>query len=412
MRIAWLVRPVPLLLIPAAISAIIWAAPWGSGVRRGYFERAHLGPSAVVFLLAWYGTWAVFGHAGYLIGRTSRPVALVNSTTDRSYYRYFTGLAILGTAWTYGAVAYRDPGLITGAVRHLQFNLVRKAVPYSAGPATLRYASIAAGSIAIFELVRTRRATPVHLLNVILLALTAALASRLSLVMAVVLLLGLVVHRSPNARIPVRWLIAGLVLFWFATSGLNYVRNAQFYRNVYQVDDPMTMNAYETIAYLGAPFQVSVGVAGQGDDDFPGAGTVASGIAGFLTPSYVASPSGALTDREDSYRSYVDVEPGLTTNSVLSVMYGAIGLWCLALAAAIAAATGFVVGHASRYRSYFFLAGYAAAYCFAEVWRVFLFNAGIVQFLVLAFALLPLVARRGGARTSAADVGGENAQLA
>ena len=50
-----------------------------------------------------------------------------------------------------------------------------------------------------------------------------------------------------------------------------------------------------------------------------------------------------------------------------------------------------IAGHASRYRSYAFLVSLVIAYCFAEWWRIYMFNQGIVQFLILYWLLRRLL---------------------
>ena len=50
-----------------------------------------------------------------------------------------------------------------------------------------------------------------------------------------------------------------------------------------------------------------------------------------------------------------------------------------------------VAGHASRYRSYVFLIALVIAYCFADWWRIYMLNQGIIQFLILAVGLWGVV---------------------
>ena len=96
---------------------------------------------------------------------------------------------------------------------------------------------------------------------------------------------------------------------------------------------------------------------------------------------------------EESYRDYVDIESGLTTNSVLAFMYSAVGLWAFPLIAVVSFVAAAVAGHASRYASLFFLAMLVVGYCFAEVWRAYLFNTGIIHFLLITLAAAPLADR-------------------
>jgi hypothetical protein len=46
-------------------------------------------------------------------------------------------------------------------------------------------------------------------------------------------------------------------------------------------------------------------------------------------------------------------------------------------------------GHASRYKSHFFLGVFVISYVFTELWRIYLFNFGIIQFLLLVLVLVP-----------------------
>lgn len=44
----------------------------------------------------------------------------------------------------------------------------------------------------------------------------------------------------------------------------------------------------------------------------------------------------------------------------------------------------FLVGHFRNYSSYLYLVSYIIIYCFAELWRIYLFSEGIIQMLILA----------------------------
>jgi hypothetical protein len=79
-----------------------------------------------------------------------------------------------------------------------------------------------------------------------------------------------------------------------------------------------------------------------------------------------------------------------TTPSVLAVTWGVFGVLAFPILGFVALIAAAIAGHASRYRSYAFLAGLVIAYCFAEWWRTWVFNAGLVQFLVLAVAFWAL----------------------
>jgi hypothetical protein len=388
-------------LTPVFISAIVWIWPWGEKVRRGFNEPSHLTASGAFFLVAWYATVALAATAGYVIGRSSPPLTRLNDVPDDAFYYRLTVIAACGVGWTYLEVARTNPGLVLSSFEHGQFNLVRQAVPYAAGPQTLRYAAVVSGAIALHRIVRSRERRVVHIVNIGLLISTAALASRLSLVLAGVLFVGLILRSNPNARFSWRAVIIGVTVFVLLTTELNAMRNRDFYKEKYGVTNVFLMNAYETIAYVGAPFQVSVSVASQAAHDFVTLDQVVAGVRDTVTPSYVPGRPN-VQDEEQSYRAYTDVEESLTTNSALAMLYSILGLYAFPLATFVVLIGGLVAGHASQYRSYFCLTSFAVSYCFLEFWRTYLFNEGIIQFCVLVLIVVPLTIRSSRRHDAAA----------
>jgi hypothetical protein len=107
----------------------------------------------------------------------------------------------------------------------------------------------------------------------------------------------------------------------------------------------------------------------------------------FLLPTYASKNVPASVGRgETRYEKIVALPASQTTNSVLALTYGVFGVLAFAVLGFAVLAAGVIAGHASRYRSYVFLAGLVVAYCLAEWWRTYVLNQGIVQFLILALA--------------------------
>jgi len=268
------------------------------------------------------------------------------------------------------------------------------ALPYAAGVPTLRYAASLAGAIAIFELGR-RRLRPLHVLNVLLLVLAAAIASRVSLIIAVIVVAGLAARHLQTVHVPARR-IAGVLLLGFvglfvALALLNYSRNADYYRG-YGVRDPLVMGGDEMVRYLGVPFQASVAVSNHVSDWPEVPSTVAAGTRTYLLPTYATSgipPSVAAASNR--YHLLTPIPTILSTNSVLAGMYGVFGVLVFPILGGVAFVAAAIAGHASRYRSYVFLIALIIAYCFAEWWRIYMFNQGIVQFLIIAVAFWAVV---------------------
>ena len=94
---------------------------------------------------------------------------------------------------------------------------------------------------------------------------------------------------------------------------------------------------------------------------------------------------------EDRYLKVVAIPASQTTNSVLAMTYGVFGALAFAVLGFAVLVAGVIAGHASRYRSYVFLAAFVVAYCLSEWWRTWVLNQGIVQFLILLLAFWGIV---------------------
>jgi hypothetical protein len=306
----------------------------------------------------------------------------------------------------YGQVELKSPGLIFRALAHQTFNDVRNAIPTSAGPATLRYATILAGAIALHRLIVLRDRRRVHFVNLAFLLGNVLVASRLALIMAVLVFIGLTVVRSGD-RPPAterhrgRWIALGVFLV-LVLGAANYSRNANFYR-LYYTGNPALMLVGESVAYVGAPFQVSLGTADAMSVSYdPSSHSGRVGRATILALPTFAAPKGGggivTSDGGDGpqswYRGRISVDDGLTTNSVLATEYGQFGIWAFPFMALVGLVGGFLMGHLSRYKSYLVLGSFVIGYCFAETWRTYLFHQGIIWFLILILFAVGAAATR------------------
>jgi hypothetical protein len=391
------VRPHTLLLVGACLSLLAWAIPWGGAippVLRGFATDAPWTLDGALFLLGWYAFFFAVALAGFVIGRRIPVFQRAERVPWESYYVFLTILSLLGTAYAYAYVVAKSPGAISAAFLHHQFNAVRYVLPYSSGPQTLRYAACLAGAIAVFELGRGRFRA-IHVLNVLLLLAAAAIASRASLIIAAIAVAGLAARHVDTARVSGRRvvgvLLLGLVALFLGLSLLSYSRSADFYRS-YNVRNPLVMNIDEMVRYLGSPFQAAVAVSNHVSSWPAAPASAAAGTRVFLLPTYASkSVPASVAHGETRYQKLVSIPATQTTNSVLALTYGVFGaLSFLVLGLAVLVAC-IVAGHASRYRSYLFLASLVVAYTLAEWWRTYVLNQGIIQFLILALAFWGVV---------------------
>jgi hypothetical protein len=558
-------RPHWMIVVPLSLSFLAWVAPWSPNVDRGFGNPVALTLRAGLVLTLWYGLAFATAWLGFFLGRRVAPARVLDEFPRETAYRYFTAVATLGVGYAYGKVVVEDPGLIWRSLRTRTFSEVRYALDYSAGVQTLRYATILAGGIALYELFFRGRLRWVHVFNLVLLIAASALSSRLSLAMAFLVALGLFAYRSRTKRVSVVGIAALLALVFGGFVVFNDIRNGGLYQRKYHVSNPFLSNLYQAVSYLGAPFQASVAVAGHGDAWFfenpyvPNGGAergrsrwaayatgpgpnatlartstpryVASGrwafmakldnpwkggsrslyvystlpvrvaegeswylsatvtgtadaerpialgtrwsdghisqdfltptgngptlrsrgskrqisavfttprgvawiepavwkqniqpgttsafavddvvlwrvgprgvqrgisrppfvraLASYVVPTYVKQDFPDVTNVQNLYRSSTGIANWLTTNSVFASMKLALGWPAFPLVALIGLFGGALAGHASRYRSHFLLVTVVIAYCFSELWRVYLFNAGIVHFLLLLLVAVP-----------------------
>lgn len=394
-------KPAWLILVPAGTSFVVWIVPW-PGMRRGFYEPEPLTLSGALVLIAWYGSLALAANVGWLAGRQIRPANRLDAADDDRVYKMFSVLGAVGVIGMYSLVEIRQPGLLWTALTERQFNLVREAVPMAPGIATLRYATVVAGAIALYRRLVLRQRHWLHVTNLGLLVATVMMASRLSLMMALLLALGLLVSRGGGQGWKLKqryWLLIFAGVFAILTLA-NYIRNANFYAANYGSTNAVSMMMSEAVTYIGAPFQVSLAAATAPPRilDAQGPRTLFEGIGELVVPSFLSGADSAVGT--SWYAGYVSIERSLTTNSALAAAVGALSEMALPVCAILCLAAGFVMGHASRYNSYFVLVTYVVGYCFLELWRLLLFNEGIIWFLALSLILCTAIAGPAPRRTS------------
>lgn len=391
------VRPHTLLLVGATLSFVAWAVPSGDAMSaslRGFAQQEPWTLHGALFLLGWYAFFFAVAIGGFAVGRRIPVFQRAERVPWDSYYVFLSLVALAGTGYAYAYVFAKSPHTMSEAFLHHQFNAVRLVLPYSSGPQTLRYAACLSGAIAIFELAR-RRFRVIHVVNVLVLLLAAAIASRASLIIAAIVVAGLAARHLHTGHLRARKVVGGallgLVALFLVLSLLNYSRNADFYRS-YNVRDPLVMNLDEVIRYVGIPFQAAVAVSNHVTTWPAAPASAAPGVRVFLLPTYISKSTPASVSRGESrYEKVAPIPVSQTTNSVLAMAYGVFGALAFAVLGFAVLVAGVIAGHASRYRSYVFLAGLVIAYCMAEWWRTYVLNQGIIQFLVLVLVFWGVV---------------------
>lgn len=380
-----LTNPIFYLLAPVIASAIVWMVPGTSDELRGFTTRAEGSIEAWLLLIVFYLVTATLVWLGFRLGRivgpSERLVEATNSTAfDRRFSLVLTVFASIGVL--YSVYLVQQQTSIFDVLGESQGNQLKEAIGGVAGVATLRYTAAIAAPVALYVWrFRGGRLAPA-IWNVLLLVTSSLFSSRLSFIMAVVVLVFIVVHLVPSLKVrPVPLALMGSAVF-AGLVAFNYFRNARFYE-AFGVTDPISMNFYQVAAYLGSPFQVSLGVAdGIANRGYAVAGDPVGALA-LLVPSFLR-PDGVEFGSNGSFAAFVQVAPNLSTNSAFGDTFADYGWWGLIYVVLTLVAAGYLAGFVSKFRSLVIVAGAVVCYGLAEVWRLFLFPSGLMVYLLLS----------------------------
>lgn len=416
----WL-APAFLILGPTVLSFLAWAVligwcaagqcPAGSWMElRGFLQPAALSIPGVILLLVWYAAVVVAATIGWRVGLDS-PASpdLVERTGlvafERRFFLVVLVVAVAGVGISYATIAGSTS--IVDSLAGQTGNSFSQALPNAAGPTTLRYAAILAAPIGVYLWQKKAIGFAYAGLAVVLLLLNGLIASRLSVLMAVVVYVLIRVSqrvrsgadRQRASRGTTRWwpvAVVALVLFGLLTV-MNLFRNGNYYRE-HGVSNPVTMNLYQMGSYLAVPAQVSLGVSDaimDGRFDVPG--DVVESYSAAL-PSFLLLPTEAPDKSEIAQSRYgytVSFSENFTTNSEFADTYIRQGIWGLFYTLVLFPFAGFLYARLLSYGPVVAGGGGSIAYCLCEVWRIQLLTQGIVVFLILLTGFAAVAASVG-----------------
>lgn len=387
MKLATATRPVVLFVLPLLLSAAAWMVPGNSAFLRGFNQRADLTLGGFAILIAWYSLCLFAFLWGSRMGAAVLPFDSISRAEnsldyEKTFLKILTAAATIGVA--YALFLAQQEGSILASLAQSSGNDLSAPLKEGTGVGTLRYTTVISAPFALALWLRRRSAGLFVVWNLLLLLLSSLFSSRMSLLMAIVVFVFLYARSNPGVRIkPLPVIVAGCSIFG-VLGALNFFRNANYYA-LNDVDNPVLMNWYQILTYLGAPFQASGGVASAiFSGTFPSRGTFIDSLA-IMTPTFFHEKNlGSIIDSHARYANQVDVAGNLTTNSAFADTYDALGVWGLIWSLLAFIIAGVIYGHCRQYKSGMALAAGLSLYLIAEYWRIFLFNQGIVVYLFLA----------------------------
>ncbi|MGE2736454.1 oligosaccharide repeat unit polymerase [Mycolicibacterium vaccae] len=411
---AWF-NPAVFILAPVAMSFLAWTGlvasqELGSGTSSealtGFSVPAPVSSRGVGLLAFWYATIVMVSMVGYWWGaQRTKPVTGEERTGaawfERRYFYLLLAAGAVGVGYSFLKVG--GIGAIVESLSEQTANDFSNALSGFAGPQTLRYATILAAPVGIYLWRKKVIGWPPAVAAVLLLLANAMIASRLALLMAVIIYLTAWVRsRSTGpattaARARVLIALGLIVVTGFAAlTTLNYFRNANYYRDA-GVDNPVAMNLYQSGAYLAVPAQVSLGVA----DAVAGGGwenhVSPSEAVAAVQPTFLQFNKVAKDDSWKQAAVYgysVSFEGNFFTNSVFADTYAEYGLWGWFYTILAYGLAGYAFARMFRLSPVLAASAGVVAYTFFEVWRVQILIYGIVIFLLLLTAAAAALALR------------------
>ena len=273
----WWFTPAFFMLVPVALSFLAWAVlvAWralghtsGSWEElTGFSEWATISVRSIVLLLVWYSAVVLIATIGWRLGADKEARAEVVAPTgsfERLYFLLILAFAVVGVVYSYYRIGNAQS--ILESLTAQTGNDFTNSLSGSTGIETLRYATILAAPISIY-LWRKKVIGWAYMVGAVtLLLLNAMIASRLALLMAGFVYVVIWVKTndpltrkgSRPARVGI--VIAVVLVVFAALTALNYVRNANYYRDA-GVTNPISMNLYQMGGDRAVPAQVSLGVS-------------------------------------------------------------------------------------------------------------------------------------------------------
>lgn len=367
-----LFHPGYVLFITTLLSFIAWVFP-----SFGYFRKGLIGgyysvsTSGIFVMIFWFLLLGVASYMSFKVGsRVFHRIDIADKYAPlSSKFAYYT-LSVLG----FIGVAY----VLLNILSNLSFKDIisllqngkandLKAILYDSyriGFASLRYITILSSAMAIYHL-RNKRYILLSTVNLLSLIFVATISSRLAFICSIYTA-GMIMFVSNKQKTRLIHLVLIVTLLFVLLCVFNWTRNKNFYEFI-GIDNWIDAGFSEIIAYLGSAFQGFLAVVSLGNQ--------VESIDFSLLPNLIK------------------VSPELTTNSALLQLTVASGMpYAFLLTFVCLFFAGLLVSFAYKNKSnYFLLVAGPLMYSFAEMWRIFLFNQGIIITLVIISLLVPSI---------------------
>ncbi len=353
-------------MLTVLISFLAWAMPDFGVLQKGYDKPQNLFSLGMLMAAAWYGMIIFLSWVGFQTGRASGSIIKSFNREARlddfAAYCFLSAVSLVGFLYVFNfMISIFGLKQLVLIVASGEANRFHKALysDYSIGLFSLRYVVILSGGLAVYRIISRISRSLLDFFNIGMLLMVAVISSRMSVVFAFVIGIGLWAINVEKIRIKIfRWFLFLAALF-ILFAAYNYSRNIGYYMATGD-SNFFSAGTSEIIKYLGAPFQGSIAAGNEFEQ---------------------------ITLFPENISRFTGINRSLTTNSALLQLVRRHGYWSFLIMFFTVSIGSFLMGMFFRQRSnYLILIYFVLLYCFAEIWRVYIFNAGIIITL-LVFSL-------------------------
>lgn len=356
-------KPYMIFLYTNLLSFFFWILPDFNILRSGFEKRAVLFSKGGMLLIYLYTLLFISSYIGFNLKKNFsklKRMELEESISSDFTYLLFFILGTIGVIFTYYKII--DDLTINGvfsAIKKGNANLLKLSLykNYHWGIYSLRYVCGQTFALTLIRRMIYQKRKILDIFVTIELFLVILISARIIFIYSLISFLIFYIEKR-KIKINFKFILAtlGIILILFI---LNYSRNKSFYNTVYKLGF-WGAGISEIKAYLGAPFQ------------------------GALIAAEKLLENKNLTLEE--FYNYSTIERGLTTNSALLEFYFKFKqIFSIQF---IFILIGLVGGSIARIfynlkNSSLFFSYITILYCFAELWRLFLFDDGIVKVWII-----------------------------
>lgn len=353
-----LIKPYNMMIFFVFISFFSWSLPNFGILRNGYTQKFSILSVGFFLIIIWYSLNFLFTFLGFNIGKKIKIKLKFPELSDKKSYLILTLITSLGMFFTIQKIFNSiDLNLLKFYILKGQANELKKILydDYSFGLLSLRYGAIISSSVAFYKIYLRKKIKIIDLLNIFYLLFVTLIASRLSLMAAVITTITIFITNT-NLKFKFFKIVISFLILFLILTFYNYSRNSNYYKKKLN-QGAILSNISEIKAYTGSPFQGSISVGENYE---------------------------LINKNPDNWENYAKIDKWLSTNSSLLETYKKYNFFTFIIIPMKLFFISLIMGAFYRKKNTYLILSYSSyLYGYFEFWRLYFFDKGICQTLVV-----------------------------